>query len=147
MKKIKKSLLIKLFLLVISFSSGLIAAYESFQLIQFHENYSSETLEQTSAFRDLYLKYLQRVCVYVKQREAGFVTDPTSIYSSSDLVSVLSGNAEGNLKPSNSVYEFTQDSFEYYNRLLNIDTKHFFYYVKNLNTNEFFYSPTFHTDQ
>lgn len=144
MKQIRNSLFIKLLLLVLSFSSGFISAYESYQLIQYHENYSStDTLEQTSAFSQLYLKYIQRVCVYVKQREAGFVTDPMSIYSSSDLVSVLSGNAEGNLRPSNSVYEFTQDSFEYYNRLLNIDTKNFFYYVKNLDTNEIFYSPHF----
>ncbi len=145
MKHIKTSLFIKIVLIILSFSCGLFSAYESYHLLNFYSHYSTEadTLEQTQEFGELYLKYLQRVCVYVKHREAGFVNDPTSIYSSSDLVSVLTGDTKGNLRPSTSVYEFTQESFEYYNRLLNINCKSFFYYVKNLDTDTSYYSPNF----
>lgn len=145
MKHIKTSLFIKIILIILSFSCGLFSAYESYHLLNFYSHYSTEadTLEQTQEFGELYLKYLQRVCVYVKHREAGFVNDPTSIYSSSDLVSVLTGDTKGNLRPSTSVYDFTQESFEYYNRLLNINCKSFFYYVKNLDTDTSYYSPNF----
>ncbi len=144
MKHIKNSLLIKVILIILSFSCGLFSAYESYTLMGYYSQYSMEdTLEQTYEFGELYLQYLQRVCVYVKHREAGFVNDPTSIYSSSDLVSVLSGDAKGNLRPSTNVYDFTQESFQYYNSLLNIECKSFFYYVKNLDTNVSYYSPHF----
>ncbi|MDD5937062.1 MAG: HAMP domain-containing sensor histidine kinase [Clostridiales bacterium] len=145
MKRIRNSLFVKIMLLFLSFSCGFFSAYESFELINYYEafSYNSDSVEDTYEFGKLYLKYLQRVCVYVKHREAGFINDPSSIYQSSDLVSVLTGNAESNLRPSTSVYDFTQESFEYYNRLLNIDCKNFFYYVKNLDTNTSYYSPSF----
>lgn len=145
MKRLRSSLLVKCLLLLLSFGFGFGSAYESFALVRFCQNYSPscETYKDTQTFTNLYFKYLERLSVYIKYRENGYQSDPKSIYTSSDLVSMLSGTADGNLKPETSVYEFTQDSFEYYNRLLNLDCRNFFYYVKNINTNEYYYSPNF----
>lgn len=143
--KLKQSLLIKMLLILIAFVSCGITSICGKQVLKYLNHYSMEadSYTDTRQFEQLYLKYVERTAVYITYKENGFVADPNSIYYTSDLLSILNGDAKGNLRPSDSVYTASQESFEYYNRLLNYYCKSFYYYVKNTTTGEFYYSPHF----
>lgn len=143
--KLKQSLFIKVFLILIAFISSGITSLCGIKVLTYLNHYSMEATSYTDTrqFEQLYLKYAERTAVYITYKENGFVADPNSIYYTSDLLSILNGEAKGNLRPSDSVYTASQESFEYYNRLLNYYCKSFYYYVKNTTTGEYYYSPHF----
>ncbi|MBE5960840.1 MAG: HAMP domain-containing histidine kinase [Lachnospiraceae bacterium] len=144
-KKLKNSLLFRTILVLLCFVCGGFMFYGGFKVLRYLDNYYPGTVsyDETYDYESLFLKYVERTSVYVKYREAGYQSDPGSIYSTSDLSSILNGSAQGNLKPNGSVYETTQEDFEYYNRLLNKECENFFYYVKNTVTGATYYSPQF----
>lgn len=143
--KLRQSLLIKILLILLAFISSGITSLCGKNVLSYLNHYSMEATSytDTSQFEQLYLKYAERTAVYINYKENGFVADPNSIYYTSDLLSMLNGSAKGNLRPSDSVYTASQESFEYYNRLLNYYCKSFYYYVKNTTTGEYYYSPHF----
>ena len=145
--RLKNSTPFRVILILICFISGAFMFYGGFKVLRYLDNYYPDTTsyEETYDYESLFLKYVERTSVYVKYREAGYQSDPGSIYSTSDLASILNGSAQGNLKPNGSVYETTQEDFEYYNRLLNKECENFFYYVKNTLTGATYYSPQFLT--
>lgn len=143
--RIKQSTIIKSLLILIAFISSSITILCGIKTLTYLDSYSIDTSSytETSKFEQLYLKYAERAAVYVTYREKGYESDPSSIYYTSDLLSMLNGTARGNLRPSADVYTASQESFEYYNRLLNYDCKSFYYYVKNTTTGDYYYSPHF----
>ena len=55
---------------------------------------------------------------------------------------MFNGKTNGNLIPSDDVYNMSQESFEYYNYILNQNNPDFFYYALNQTTNTFYYNET-----
>lgn len=145
MKKLKQSGLIKTLLIILALFSSYVGIHCGIETMSYLDNFSYEATSytETNQFEQLFLKYAERAAVYVAYLEEGFVPDPNSIYYSSDLLSMLNGSVRGNLRPSESVYTATQESFEYYNRILNYDSECFYYFVENTTTGEFYYNPNF----
>ncbi len=144
LKNIQECIAVKFFLLLVTLILGAASIFFIFHAIPFLEKYSpSETVfTQTDPFLSLYKQYLDRAAVYTKYREAGYLPDPSSFYSKADLISMFNGKANGNLIPSDDVYNMSQESFEYYNYILNQNNPDFFYYALNQTTNTFYYNET-----
>lgn len=139
-----ESKVIKLLLLLSIFILGALSLYYGFRGILFLEQYhpSDTSVTGTSQFSSLYQQYVDRAAVYTKYREAGYEPDPSSFYAKTDLISMFNGKLAGNLIPTGSVYLMNQESFEYYNYLLNVHNPDFFYYVVNETANTFYYNES-----
>ncbi len=128
LKNIQECITVKFFLLIFTLILGAASIFFIFHAIPFLEKYSpSDTVfTQTDPFLSLYKQYLDRVAVYTKYREAGYFPDPSSFYSKADLIAMFNGKTNGNLIPSDDVYNMSQESFEYYNYILNQNNPDFF---------------------
>lgn len=147
MHTVKSSRFLKLILQMILFVSGGLALIGVFKLnsYAFKYPYEAKSFLETSDFQSKFLKYVERTAVYARYRESGYVPSETSLYDSTDLPSVLTGAASGTLLPSGGVYTASQESFDYYNHLLNECDTNFLYFVKNLNTGAKYCSPYLNT--
>ena len=121
MNTIRNSRLLKLLLQIILFVSGGLALVGIYHLNTYAEKYPYEAASflETSDFQSKFLKYVERTAVYVRYRESGYTPQESSLYTAADLSSILTGAAAGTILPAESVHVASQESFEYYNYLLN----------------------------
>lgn len=140
MMKIKDSFLIKALVHIVLSLLGLTLLIGMYNIFIYLDSYSTntQTFTETSDFQNKYLKYVERVAVYVDYREKGYTS---SVGSDSSLnLSTLFEKEEA--KPSSSADISGQEDFEYYNAIVNNTDSNFLYYVKNLKTGTIYCSPS-----
>lgn len=123
------------------FLSGLILIIGIFHILNYLNTYSANTTSflETSEFQSKYLKYVERLAVYVDYREKGYTGSVGYITSSIDLNSLF--ERETATRESSGV-TLQQQDFDYYNTILNGTNTNFLYYVKNLKTGDIYCSPS-----
>lgn len=124
------------------FISGITLILSTYHVLTYLNQYSSATqsVYETPLFQSRYLKYVERVAIYIDYREKGYTSSSTFDPSATDITSIIEENE--NTIPIQSVLEDNQAEFDYYNAILNIDNASFEYYVKNLNTGKIYASPS-----
>ena len=143
MNTLKNSRFIKLLLQILLFVSGGLTLIGMYHLDTYAQKYPFESASflETSDFQSKFLKYVERTAVYVRYRESGYTPQESSLYTAADLSSILTGAAAGTILPSEDVHVASQESFEYYNYLLNDCSTNFLYFVENLSTGAKYCSP------
>lgn len=153
MKFLKKSITTKIIIHILLFTFGCILVLSSCNFARFINRYPSKTTSSydTDYFHAKYLKYIERVAEYIQYAERGYVVDTSHVYENSYLDSILSMEDTLDSQSSSNLTESSissvendysdQDSFEYYNYKLNIESTNFVYYVENLSTGKTYYSP------
>lgn len=143
MRTLKSSRIIKFLLHSLMFVSGALILLGSYYLTHYVSNYpsSTESFLETSEFQSKFLKYVERTAVYCRYREIGYTPADTSIYTAADPSQILTPSPYVTTLPSDNVHVASQESFDYYNYLLNQCETNFIYYVKNLNTGKVYCSP------
>ena len=128
---------------MLMFISGALVLVGAFYLTSYAGAYPSkaDTFLETSDFQSKFLKYVERTAVYCRYRESGYTPTDSNLYTATDLPSLLTDSTSGSLTPSGSVHVASQESFDYYNYLLNECNTNFIYFVKNLNTGAKYCSP------
>lgn len=141
MNRIKGSFLFKTLVHIMLFSSGLTLIISTYHVITYLNTYSTTTksVYETPLFQSKYLKYVERVAVYIDYREQGYTSLATFDSSSTDISSLFKENENTNKLVTTK--EDKQSEFDYYNATLNIDNASFQYYVKNINTGKIYASP------
>jgi signal transduction histidine kinase len=141
MNKIKGSYLMKTLVHAALFLSGIILIVGVFHMLNYLNTYSANTTSflETSEFQSKYLKYVERVAVYVDYREKGYTGSVGYDSSSVDLNSLF--ERETATRESSGV-TLQQQDFDYYNSILNGSNTNFLYYVKNLKTGDIYCSPS-----
>ncbi len=140
MNNIKGSWAYKLLVHSMLFLSGLILIISTHHVVTYLDSYSTtiKSVSETALFQSKYLKYVERVAVYVDYREKGY-NGPINVDSSSlDLESLFEDDQRTDELP--TTQEEQQEEFDYYNTVLNIANTNFLYYVKNLNTGNIYAS-------
>ena len=141
MNNVKGSFLFKALVHIVLFLSGITILIGGYYIVTFLDSYSSKTttFTETSEFQTKYLKYVERVAMYVDYREKGF-TGSVGYDSSSPDISTLFKQADEKYDTSNLTSQ--QKDFSYYNAILNNANSNFLYYVKNLKTGAIYYSSS-----
>ena len=141
MNKIKGSLLFKTLVHIMLFISGLTLILSTFHVITYLNTYSTTTksVYETPLFQSKYLKYVERVAVYIDYREKGYSSLATLDSSSTDISTLFKENE--NAIKLESLKEDNQTEFDYYNAILNVDNASFQYYVKNMKSGKIYTSP------
>ncbi len=142
MNRIKGSILFKTLVHIMLFLSGLTFIISTYHVLTYLNTYSTTTTNvyETSLFQSKYLKYVERVAVYIDYREKGYTSLATLDASSTDISSLFIENE--NIDKLVTTKEDKQSEFDYYNAILNIHNNSFEYYVKNLNTGKIYASPS-----
>jgi signal transduction histidine kinase len=132
MNKVKGSFIMKALIHIALFLSGLVLLLGTYQILSYLNSYSAGTTDfkETSEFQSKYLKYVERVAVYVDYREKGFSGSLVDS-SDTDLSALFKKKVK---KPVSSNSETQQADFDYYNAILNQPNSNFLYYVINLKT-------------
>jgi signal transduction histidine kinase len=140
MNRIKGSIALKIFVQIGLFLSGLILLIATYHVFTYLDSYTTSTnnFTETSEFQSKYLKYVERVAVYIDYREKGYTSSVGYDSNSIDLSALFEKDKKRDNK-NNS--ETGQKDFDYYNAILNETNTNFLYYVKNLNTGAIYYSP------
>jgi signal transduction histidine kinase len=107
------------------------------------DSYSTRVTDfkETSEFQSKYLKYVERVAVYVDYREKGYNGSISYDSSSLDLSALFEKEVEKPESNSKNTQE-SQKDFDYYNNILNQPGSNFIYYVRNLKTGTVYYSAS-----
>lgn len=139
MNNIKGSIVIKALIHIALFLSGLILLISSYHIFNYLDSYKTSITDfkETEAFQSKYLKYVERVAMYVDYREKGYNGTVISDISAQDLSSLFEKNVD---KESASDKNTNQDLFDYYNTILNQKNSNFIYYVKNIKTGKVYCS-------
>jgi signal transduction histidine kinase len=140
MNKVKGSFLVKALVHLVLFLLGLTLLIGMYNIFSYLDSYSTntKTFLESSDFQSKYLKYVERVAVYVDYREKGY-SSSVSADSSIDL-STLFEKEEAT--PDLSRKSSGQEDFNYYNAIVNNVSTNFIYYVKNLETGKIYCSPS-----
>lgn len=141
MNPIKGSLLFKTLVHIMLFISGLTLILSTYHVITYLNTYSTTTksVYETPLFQSKYLKYVERVAVYIDYREKGYSSFATLDSSSTDISTLFKENE--NAIKLESLKGDNQSEFDYYNAILNVDNASFQYYVRNMNTGKIYASP------
>lgn len=141
MNRIKGSFFIKALIHIALFLSGLTLLIGVYHIYNFMDSYSTSVTDfkETSEFQSKYLKYVERVAVYIDYREKGYTGSTGYDSSSLDLSALFEKEVE---KPESSDKSTKQGDFDYYNAILNQTNSNFVYYVKNLETGTMYYSAS-----
>jgi signal transduction histidine kinase len=141
MNKIKGSLPLKIMVHIILFISGLIVFVGTYHTLKYLDSYSvgTNSFYETSDFQSKYLKYVERVAVYVDYRERGYTGNVSYNSDNINLKKLFEKEVE---KPKTPEAASEQDNFDYYNTILNNANTNFIYYVINLSTGAKYYSPS-----
>lgn len=122
------------------FILGLFVGFSAFRVITYLDSYNTttESFEDTYYFQAKYLKYIERLALYINYRELGYISgfDTPNQLNNTTIVDE-NKNSNSEILISNDNLE----SFEFYNQKLNIDQCNFLYYVKNTTTGEVYVSP------
>lgn len=134
MNPIKGSIIYKTLIHIMLFLSGLILFLSAVHVITYLDSYSTtiHSVTETPLFQSRYLKYVERLAIYIHYRENGYVSTSNGDYSERDLESLF--ETETKLVETTITKEDKQEEFNYYNSVLNISNWTFQYYVKNLDT-------------
>ena len=137
MNRIKGSMYIKILIHIVLFLSGLTLTIGTYHIFKYLDSYTTNTsdFKETSEFQNKYLKYVERVAVYVDYREKGYSGSIGFDPSSTDISSLFEKevvNPKSKKKNTNNKSE--QEQFDYYNAILNQTNSNFLYYVKNVKT-------------
>lgn len=143
MNRIKGSYLYKTLVHIMLFLSGLTLIISTYHVITYLNTYSTTTTSvfETPLFQSKYLKYVERVAVYIDYREKGYTSSATLDSSSIDISSLFKENENENTSGLATTKEENKSEFDYYNAILNVDNASFEYYVKNINTGKIYSSP------
>jgi len=141
MNKVKGSFLVKALVHIVLFLLGLTILIGTYNIFMYLESYSTNdtTFTETSEFQNKYLKYVERVAVYIDYREKGFSGRVGYDSSSLDLSALYEKEKK---RPDSSKSISNTDDFEYYNAILNNVNSNFLYYVRNLKTGAVYYSQS-----
>jgi signal transduction histidine kinase len=141
MNKIKGSLPLKIMVHIILFISCLIVFVGTYHTLKYLDSYSVSTNSflETSDFQSKYLKYVERVAVYVDYRERGYTGSVSYNANNINLKKLFEKEVE---KPKTPEAASEQEDFDYYNAILNNANTNFVYYVVNLSTGAKYYSPS-----
>lgn len=122
------------------FALGITITISAYNLLYYLDSYptNEKTFFQTYDFQNKYLKYLERLSLYIHYKESGYTVDISSLGNSSDLSDLL--NDDVDLASINTNHS-DQENFEFYNYCLNVQDTNFLYYVENTTTNKVYYSP------
>lgn len=139
MNKIKNSFLVKALVHSILFLLGLTLLLGVYNIVSYLDSYSTNTTSfiETEDFQGKYLKYVERVAVYIDYREKGYTASVNGDFSVD--ISNLFEKEEATPDPSGDTT--SQEDFEYYNAIVNNKDTNFLYYVKNLKTGAVYCSP------
>lgn len=141
MNNVKGSIFIKALIHTALFLSGLTLLIGAYHIFTYLDSYKTSITDfkETEAFQSKYLKYVERVAMYVDYREKGYNGTVISDISAQDLSSLFEKNIE---KPEFSDKNSNQELFDYYNTILNQKNSNFLYYVKNTKTGEIYCSAS-----
>ncbi len=136
MNRIKGSVYIKILIHIALFLSGLTLAIGTYHIFNYLDSYTTNTsdFKETSEFQNKYLKYVERVAVYVDYREKGYSGSIGFDPSSSDISSLFEKEVDTKTKKKDNDASTEQQKFDYYNAILNQTNSNFLYYVKNIKT-------------
>lgn len=137
MNRIKGSVYIKILIHIVLFLSGLTLTIGTYHIFNYLDSYTTNTsdFKETSEFQSKYLKYVERVAVYVDYREKGYSGSIGFDSSSSDISSLFEKEVDNPKTKSKKTDASTeQEKFNYYNAILNQTNSNFLYYVKNIKT-------------
>lgn len=137
MNRIKGSLYIKILIHIALFLSGLTLTIGVYHIFNYLDSYTTNTsdFKETSEFQNKYLKYVERVAVYVDYREKGYSGSIGFDSSSSDISSLFEKEVDNpKSKKKNTNTSTEQEKFDYYNAILNQTNSNFLYYVKSVKT-------------
>lgn len=134
MNRIKGSYTYKAILHGMLFILGLILSVSAFHVFAYLNSYSTtiKDVTETPLFQSRYLKYVERLAIYINYREKGYTSTFSTDYPLEDLENLFKEDSVLIETPSTS--NSKQDEFNYYNSVLNISNWNFQYYVKNINT-------------
>lgn len=141
MNNVKGSIFIKALIHTALFLSGLTLLIGAYHIFNYLDSYKTSITDfkETEAFQSKYLKYVERVAMYVDYREKGYNGTVISDISAQDLSSLFEKNVE---KPESSDKNSNQELFDYYNTILNQKNSNFIYYVKNTKTGQVYCSAS-----
>lgn len=141
MNNVKGSLIIKALIHTALFLSGLTLLIGAYHIFTYLDSYKTSITDfkETEAFQSKYLKYVERVAMYVDYREKGYNGTVISDISAQDLSALFEKNFD---KSDLSDKSNNQDSFHYYNTILNQKNSNFIYYVKNIKTGKIYCSAS-----
>lgn len=137
MNRIKGSMYIKILIHIALFLSGLTLAIGTYHIFNYLDSYTTNTrdFKETSEFQSKFLKYVERVAVYVDYREKGYSGSIGFDSSSSDISSLFEKEVDNpKTHGKNADASSEKEKFDYYNAILNQTNSNFLYYVKNINT-------------
>lgn len=140
MNNVKGSIYIKALIHIALFLSGLTLLIGAYHIFNYLDSYKTSITDfkETEAFQSKYLKYVERVAMYVDYKEKGYTGTVITDMSSQDLSSLF----ENNIDPEASDKNSNQELFDYYNTILNQNNSNFIYYVKNTKTGKVYCSTT-----
>lgn len=141
MNNVKGSIFIKSLIHTALFLSGLTLLIGAYHIFNYLDSYKTSITDfrETEAFQSKYLKYVERVAMYVDYREKGYNGTVISDISAQDLSSLFEKNID---KPELSDKNSNQELFNYYNTILNQKNSNFIYYVKNTKTGKVYCSAS-----
>lgn len=136
MNRIKGSAYIKILIHIALFLSGLTLTIGVYHIFNYLDSYTANTsdFKETSEFQNKYLKYVERVAVYVDYREKGYSGSIGFDSSSSDISSLFEKEVVNPKSKKSTDTSTEQEKFDYYNAILNQTNSNFLYYVKNIKT-------------
>ncbi len=142
MNIVKGSIPAKVLVHIVLFLLGLTLLVGTYNILSYLDSYSTNatTFTETSDFQSKYLKYVERVAVYVDYLEKGYTSSVDYDSSSLDLSALFEKKIDKDKYDPSSTTS-GQEDFEYYNAILNISDSNFLFYVKNLKTGMTYYSP------
>ncbi|SHO53741.1 sensor histidine kinase [Anaerocolumna xylanovorans] len=143
MNRIKGSVYIKILIHIALFLSGLTLTIGTYHIFTYLDSYTTNIMDfkETSEFQNKFLKYVERVAVYVDYREKGYSGSIGFDSSSSDISSLFEKEVYNpKTKKKNTDASSEQEKFDYYNAILNQTNSNFLYYVKNIKTGDVYAS-------
>lgn len=135
-KKLKLPFIIKFLLQIILFISGIVATIGlCFFLYGYEKTHYSSNYYDSEQYERLFSKYVERTAAYINLKERGFDSAESSDTTLQEFSAFPITGTEGE----------PEYDYNYYNQLLNYQPTNFIYYVKNLTTGQYYYSPTVFT--
>lgn len=137
----KKHTSIKYLLLhLFCFCFGLFTLLSAWNIVEFLDQYdsSNHSYIETSYFHEHYMKYIERLTLFIRYSEDGYTSDQSEL-SDIEKIDYLENNTANII--TNMSNDEIQADYEFYNYCLMKQSTNFLFYVKNTTTGRIFYSP------
>ena len=134
----------QLLLYVSLFILGGLLVYSSLSIYTYLDNYQTNesSVLETYQFQKQYMKYIERLTLYLHYTDEGYQVDLTSLSDIKDLNDPIDTNVA---IPDRNNDTSKQDDFDFYNYRLNLQSTNFIYYAQNKTTGKIYYSPYLNT--